>query len=209
MPSHAGRWTSRRIVASARLQPDLRPDQRLLSILHAHRRHWRDLRARDRPERRRRGYVGCRRTGGLEHAYRPGRLEANALVNYVEKWQAIEPNGGRVEYVGTIGFRALGSAIPRWRSLLGLRYGWQGLTFYSRWQHVDAMRDARYHDFRVPSRDYLDAGATYEFDDGCSTDSLRRSASRTCWMSRRRSSRATRNRTPSPHCTTCSGSATS
>ncbi len=96
----------------------------------------------------------------------PGRLEANALVNYVQEWQAIEPNGGRVEYVGTIGFRALGSAIPRWRSLLGLRYGWQGLTFYSRWQHVDAMRDARYPDFRVPSRDYLDAGATYEFDDG-------------------------------------------
>jgi outer membrane receptor protein involved in Fe transport len=28
------------------------------------------------------------------------------------------------------------------------------------------MRDARYPDFRVPSRDYLDAGATYEFEDG-------------------------------------------
>jgi len=96
----------------------------------------------------------------------PGRLEVNALLNYVDEWQAIEPNGGKVEYVGTIGFRALGSAIPRWRSLLGLRYGWQGLTFYSRWQHVDAMRDARYANFRVPSRDYVDAGATYEFDDG-------------------------------------------
>jgi outer membrane receptor protein involved in Fe transport len=96
----------------------------------------------------------------------PGQLGADLLVNYVDEWRATEPNGGEVEYVGTIGFRALGSAIPRWRSLLALHYGWAGVTLYSRWQHVDAMRDARYPDFRVPSRDYVDAGATYEFDDG-------------------------------------------
>jgi len=96
----------------------------------------------------------------------PGQFGASLLVNYVDEWLATEPNGAKVEYVGTIGFRALGSAIPRWRSLLGLHYAWAGVTFYSRWQHVDAMRDARYPDFRVPSRDYLDAGVTYEFEDG-------------------------------------------
>jgi outer membrane receptor protein involved in Fe transport len=96
----------------------------------------------------------------------PGRLGVSLLVNYVDEWQATEPNGAQVEYVGTIGFRALGSAIPRWRSLLGLHYTWQALTLHSRWQYVDAMQDARYPDFVVPSRDYLDAGVTYSFDAG-------------------------------------------
>ncbi len=95
-----------------------------------------------------------------------GRLGADALVNYVDTWQATEPNGAKVEYVGTIGFRALGSAIARWRALLGLNYDWGGLTMYSRWRYIDAMHDARYPDFRVPSRDYVDAGATYAFDSG-------------------------------------------
>jgi outer membrane receptor protein involved in Fe transport len=95
-----------------------------------------------------------------------GLLGANFLVNYVDEWQAREPNGAEAEYVGTIGFRALGSAIPRWRSLLGLHYDWGALTLYSRWQHVDSMHDARYPDFRVPGRDYVDAGATYAFEYG-------------------------------------------
>jgi len=96
----------------------------------------------------------------------PGQVGVNALANYVSKWDAIEPNGARAAYVGTIGNRGLGSSIPRWRSLLGLRYDWQGFGAYARWQHIDAMRDAEYRDFRVPSRDYLDAGVSYAFEDG-------------------------------------------
>jgi len=96
----------------------------------------------------------------------PGQLAVNALANYVSKWDAIEPNGARVAYVGTIGNRGLGSAIPRWRSLLGLRYDWKGFGAYARWQHIDDMRDAEYRDFRVPSRDYFDAGVSYAFEAG-------------------------------------------
>lgn len=96
----------------------------------------------------------------------PGRLGANALVTYVDTWQATEPGGNTVDYVGTIGNRGLGSSIPRWRSMLGMRYEWHAVSVYSRWQHVDGMRDAEYRDFRVPSRDYFDLGADYAFDEG-------------------------------------------
>ena len=45
-------------------------------------------------------------------------------------------------------------------------YEWQGMTVFTRWQHIDAMRDAEYRDFRVPAHDYFDVGASYVFDAG-------------------------------------------
>jgi len=96
----------------------------------------------------------------------PGQLAAAAFVSYVDEWQAVEPNGAKVEYAGTIGNRGLGSAIPRWRSLLTLRYDWLGAGAYLRWQHVDGMRDAEYADFRVPARDNFDVGANHAFESG-------------------------------------------
>lgn len=91
----------------------------------------------------------------------PGRLATNGILTYVSDWNATEPDGRQVDYAGTIGNRGLGGSIPRWRSILGLHYDWGGVSIYTRWQHIDAMRDARYPDFRVPAYDYFDAGASY------------------------------------------------
>lgn len=96
----------------------------------------------------------------------PGQVGANGYLTYVESWEATEPDGRKVDYVGTIGSRGLGGAIPRLRSVLGVRYAWQGVTVYTRWQHIDGMRDAEYRNFRVPAYDYFDVGATYAFDAG-------------------------------------------
>lgn len=96
----------------------------------------------------------------------PGRVAVDGLMTYVLDWNATEPDGREVNYAGTIGNRGLGSAIPRWRSVVGVRYDWQALSAYTRWQHIDAMRDAEYRDFRVPARDYFDAGVTSTFDSG-------------------------------------------
>ena len=96
----------------------------------------------------------------------PGRIAANGFLTYVFDWNATEPDGRQVDYAGTIGNRGLGGAIPRWRSILGLHYDWRGISIYSRWQHIDGMRDARYPDFRVPSYDYFDAGASYAIAEG-------------------------------------------
>jgi outer membrane receptor protein involved in Fe transport len=95
-----------------------------------------------------------------------GRVVANGFFNYVHEWQATEPDGREVDYAGTIGNRGLGGAIPRWRSLFTLRYEWQGLDVYGRWQHIDGMSDAEYRDFRVPSYDYFDVGASCSFAAG-------------------------------------------
>jgi outer membrane receptor protein involved in Fe transport len=96
----------------------------------------------------------------------PGRLGANLYLNYVDEWLATEPDGRQVDYAGTIGSRGLGGSIPRLRSVLSLHYDWQGLGLYTRWQHIDAMRDAEYRSFRVPSYDYFDAGLSYAVDTG-------------------------------------------
>ncbi len=95
-----------------------------------------------------------------------GRVGANGYLTYVQSWEATEPDGRKVDYIGTIGNRGLGGAIPRLRSVLGVRYEWQGITVYTRWQHIDDMRDAEYRDFRVPSYDYFDVGASYAVDAG-------------------------------------------
>jgi outer membrane receptor protein involved in Fe transport len=96
----------------------------------------------------------------------PGRLSAAGYFNYVHQWQATEPDGRKVDYVGTLGSRGLGGALPRSRSLLDLRYDWPVFGIYARWQHIDGMRDAEYRDFRVPARDYFDAGVTVALDQG-------------------------------------------
>ena len=96
----------------------------------------------------------------------PGRVAVDGFMTYVIDWNATEPDGREVDYAGTIGNRGLGSSIPRWRSVVGVRYDWRALSVYTRWQHIDAMRDAEYRDFRVPARDYFDAGVTATFDSG-------------------------------------------
>jgi outer membrane receptor protein involved in Fe transport len=96
----------------------------------------------------------------------PGRVDANLYLTYVDEWLATEPDGRKVDYVGTIGSRGLGGALPRSRSLLDLRYDWPVFGVYARWQHIDGMRDAEYRDFRVPAHDYFGAGVTVAFDTG-------------------------------------------
>jgi outer membrane receptor protein involved in Fe transport len=95
-----------------------------------------------------------------------GRLGAIGYFTYVHRWQASEPDGRKVDYAGTVGSRGLGGALPRSRSLLDLRYDRQAFGAYVRWQHIDAMRDAEYRDFRVPAYDYFDAGVTVTLDSG-------------------------------------------
>jgi len=96
----------------------------------------------------------------------PGRLAATGYLTYVIDWKATEPDGREVDYAGTIGNRGLGGSIPRWRSVLDLRYQWLEVTAFARWQHIDAMRDAEYPDFRVPAYDYFDVGVSYVADAG-------------------------------------------
>jgi outer membrane receptor protein involved in Fe transport len=96
----------------------------------------------------------------------PGRIAAAGILTHVFEWNATEPDGRQVDYAGTIGNRGLGSSIPQWRSVVDVRYDWRKLSVYTRWQHIDGMRDAEYRDFRVPACDYFDAGVTATLDSG-------------------------------------------
>lgn len=96
----------------------------------------------------------------------PGRLAVNEVLGYVASWETIEPHGRAIERVGTVGGRGLGGAIPRWKSLLSVDYSWHATRAYTRWRYIDAMRDARYRGFTVPSRSYFDLGLQYAVDEG-------------------------------------------
>jgi len=91
----------------------------------------------------------------------PGRVVASAFMTYVDTWQYRDPSGGTIEYAGTVGGGGLGSTIPRWKSLLNLSYGVEAWSLFTRWQHVDGVRDIKHPDFRVPAYDYVDVGASY------------------------------------------------
>jgi outer membrane receptor protein involved in Fe transport len=96
----------------------------------------------------------------------PGRIVANAYLTYVDTWQYSDPDGGTIEYADTLGGTGLGRSIPRWKSLLSLSYNQGGLALFTRWQHIDGVRDVNEREFEVPAYDYLDCGASYAFGTG-------------------------------------------
>jgi outer membrane receptor protein involved in Fe transport len=102
----------------------------------------------------------------------PGRMGANLYVTHVQAWKYSDPSGGTIEYAGTIGGGGVSRALPEWKSLLSLSYGWRDVQLFARWQYIDGMTDAIYRndpvyrDFEVPSRDYLDLGASFTFAQG-------------------------------------------
>ncbi len=95
-----------------------------------------------------------------------GRLGANLYVTHVQDWKYSDPSGGTIEYVGTIGGGGITQALPEWKSLLNLSYQWGAFGTFARWRYIDAMADAKYPDFRVPSRNYLDLGGSVAIKSG-------------------------------------------
>ncbi len=101
----------------------------------------------------------------------PGLVGANFYLTHVQTWKYSDPSGGTIEYAGTIG-GGVSRALPEWKSLLSLSYGWRDVQLFARWQYIDGMTDAVYRnsplypDFEVPSRNYLDLGASITFAQG-------------------------------------------
>lgn len=93
-----------------------------------------------------------------------GRVGANLLLNHVFGWKYAEPNGGTIDYAGTIGGGGLGRAVPEWKSLLNLSYSRGPVEVFARWQYIDGMRDAEVPAFQVPACDYFDLGGSYAFN---------------------------------------------
>jgi outer membrane receptor protein involved in Fe transport len=92
------------------------------------------------------------------HDLGPGRAGMDAYVGYVDEWTLREPHGGAVQLAGTIGARAFGGSLPRWKSLLTADYAWRDWRVFTTFTHLDGMRDALYREFEVPSASYLGAG---------------------------------------------------
>jgi outer membrane receptor protein involved in Fe transport len=102
----------------------------------------------------------------------PGRVGASFYLTHVQSWKYSDPSGGTIEYAGTIGGGGVSRALPEWKSLLSLNYEWREARLFARWQYIDGMTDAIYRndpmypDFEVPSRNYLDLGASITFSKG-------------------------------------------
>jgi outer membrane receptor protein involved in Fe transport len=102
----------------------------------------------------------------------PGELRFNWLVSYLDSFEQLEAAGiPPVELAGTAGPSEsfIGRSLPEWKWSFGVSYDWQALTLDARWRYIDGMKDA---DptldpvFRIPSYDYFDIGASYDFSEG-------------------------------------------
>ncbi len=87
-----------------------------------------------------------------------GWAGVDAYVGYVDEWTLREPHGGAVQLAGTIGARAFGGSLPRWKSLLTADYAWRDWRVFAAFTHLDGMRDALYRELKVSSVSYLGAG---------------------------------------------------
>jgi outer membrane receptor protein involved in Fe transport len=89
----------------------------------------------------------------------PGRAGIDAYLGYVDDWSLREPDGGTVQLAGTLGSRAFGGSLPRWKGLLAGKYSWRAWRVSASYNYVDSMGDARYREFNVPSVSYLGVSA--------------------------------------------------
>ena len=102
----------------------------------------------------------------------PGELGVNWLVAYLDSFEQLEASGiPPLELAGTAGRDAsfLGRSLPEWKWSFSLSYAWQALTLDARWRYIDGMKDADTAiepEFRIPHYDYIDLGASYDFDEG-------------------------------------------
>jgi len=111
----------------------------------------------------------------------PGELGVNWLVSWVHAVEVgadVEGNTVPAENrVGTIGSRftgsfGIGEALPKWKTNLHVDYSWQDLTVGATWRYIDAMTDidaTLSPRFRIPSINYFDLNAGYEFSAGVLT----------------------------------------
>ena len=53
-----------------------------------------------------------------------------------------------------------------WKANLNISYAWGGLSLAGQWRYIDGMRDRDVPEYQVPSYDYIDAYASYEFGPG-------------------------------------------
>ncbi len=108
----------------------------------------------------------------------PGQLAVTWLVAWVDSWtiSVADSTAPPEELAGTIGSPVggsftlgVGASFPEWKSNLHLSYAWRDLTLGATWRYIDAMADADRTlspMFRIPSRDYFDLNASYEFAAG-------------------------------------------
>jgi outer membrane receptor protein involved in Fe transport len=95
----------------------------------------------------------------------PGEVGVNWLVSWLSEFETREYEGLPPEdRVGRTG-RDIGGSLPEWKWNLNLRYDWGPATVALQWRYIDGMRDIDW-DYEVPSYDYFDVFASYEFEAG-------------------------------------------
>ncbi len=97
----------------------------------------------------------------------PGTANLNWLVSWMDRFETTEVQGlPVVDSVGLVGGNYLGGSLPEWKANLNVSYAWGGLSLTGQWRYIDGMRDRDVPEYEVPSYDYIDAYASYEFGPG-------------------------------------------
>jgi iron complex outermembrane recepter protein len=97
----------------------------------------------------------------------PGNANLNWLVSWMDRFETTEVQGlPIVDSVGLVGGNFLGGSLPEWKANLNVSYAWGGLSLTGQWRYIDGMHDRDVPEYEVPSYDYIDAYASYEFGQG-------------------------------------------
>jgi outer membrane receptor protein involved in Fe transport len=98
----------------------------------------------------------------------PGSLGMTWIATKLGAWeQQALPGDPFVDWGGTIGNRAIGISVsrPDWKWTFNTDYVMNNLGFNLRWRYIDSMVDDTQPNFETPEMNYIDLGATYDFND--------------------------------------------
>ena len=96
----------------------------------------------------------------------PGEACVNWLVSWMDQFETTEVQGlPPFDDVGFVNAFIAGS-FPEWKSNLNLSYTQGALTLAGQWRYIDGMRHRFVPEYELPSYDYFDLFASYEFDPG-------------------------------------------
>jgi iron complex outermembrane recepter protein len=97
----------------------------------------------------------------------PGTVTMNLLASWLNEFKLLPaPGVSAFDQVGYIGF-LLGGTLPEWKVNVNLDYAWSNWSLGAQWRFIDSMLDRDQSiDYSVPSEDYIDLNATYEFGAG-------------------------------------------
>ena len=94
----------------------------------------------------------------------PGEVQFNVLASWMQTYDVTKVAGLPTDdQLGLVGGVQVGTSRPDWKWNVNLGYAWGGAQLSTQWRYIAGMTDYLVRTYEVPSVNYFDAFASYEF----------------------------------------------